>query len=237
MAGPLALALIIIVWALLLAAGFALIYMAVPAAAYRVETGSDRPTHAFWTALYFSLEVMTTLGLGDIKPGPAWFRVLVTLHTLIGFALVSASVTWILLIFPALSRIRALATTATLLAEAGEKTGIPVISEGAAEMLAQLADGVTRFRVDLIHFPIVYYFRSESDAACMGRAIGLLDRFACESRAQNCPERIRLIGTTLDIALDHAAEVLARFVEHADRSNRRTVFEAFARQHARTLAG
>ena len=66
LAGPLALAFVILCWALLLAAGFALIYWGCLPGNFRSDDGRSD----FWTALYFSLEAMTTLGLGDIKPDP-----------------------------------------------------------------------------------------------------------------------------------------------------------------------
>ena len=102
----------------------------------------EGPRHGFWTAFYFSLEVMTTLGLGDIKPRPDWLQVLVTLHTLIGFALVTASLTWVLLIYPARSRIGSLAITASVLAEAERRTGIRAVSGDSSKPPRQPEGGV-----------------------------------------------------------------------------------------------
>src|SRR5690349_12804677 len=84
LAGPLSLVTVIFSWALLFAVGFAFFYWAVWPGNFSVESGMEGPRHSAWTAFYFSLEVMTTLGLGDIKPKAEWLRVLVTLHTLIG---------------------------------------------------------------------------------------------------------------------------------------------------------
>jgi len=84
---------------------------------------------------------MTTLGLGDIKPTPDWLRMLVALHTLLGFALVTASVTWVLFIYPALARTNSLALGASAIAEAERRTGIPFVSGDSDRALQQLAAG------------------------------------------------------------------------------------------------
>src|SRR4051812_21797773 len=67
--GPLSIALSILTWASLLATGFALIYWAVFPGSYELQ-GSVHPSASdhWWWSLYYSLEMMTTLGLGDIKP-------------------------------------------------------------------------------------------------------------------------------------------------------------------------
>ncbi len=235
LAGPLATVLIIFAWAILLASGFALIYWAVPGGNFKVEPGLQGPQHGFWSAFYFSLEVMTTLGLGDIKAIPDWLRVLIALHTLVGFALVTASLTWILLIFPAISRTNRLALMASAIVEAERRTGIEAVSGESTRLLQQLAAGILAFRVDLIHFPITYYFRSEGDDACMGRSIGYIDRLARQAVDSRRPERVRFYGHTLQFALEQAAEVLARRYERIDARNRAAVFRAYANHHAIAL--
>ncbi|MFD9036007.1 potassium channel family protein [Streptomyces sp. NPDC059567] len=60
-------------------------------------------------AVHVSLVTLSTLGLGDIAPTEGWLRVVAPMEGLIGFALLSATVSWILGIHPALARRRALA--------------------------------------------------------------------------------------------------------------------------------
>jgi hypothetical protein len=51
------------------------------------------PAQDRFTAFCFLREVMTTPGLGGKKARPDWLRVFMTLHTLIGFAFLTASMT------------------------------------------------------------------------------------------------------------------------------------------------
>ena len=109
MAGPLTLVAVILSWALLQAIGFALIYLAGFPGNFEISKGPADFPHGVWAMLYFSLQVMTTLGLGDLTPKADWLRILVTLQALTGLALVTASVSWVVLLYPALGRMRTLA--------------------------------------------------------------------------------------------------------------------------------
>ena len=103
--------LVIFCWVFLLAAGFALIYWSSLPAGFRLNTGTNpQQQSGFLSAIYFSLEALTTLGLGDLTPKPGWLRILVTFEALVGFSLVTASVSWVLLIYPALARTVTFAT-------------------------------------------------------------------------------------------------------------------------------
>jgi hypothetical protein len=58
--------------------------------------------------VYFSLQVLTTLGLGDYAPIPIWLRLIATFEALIGFDLLTASISSIVLLHLALGRVRTL---------------------------------------------------------------------------------------------------------------------------------
>jgi hypothetical protein len=232
LAAPLAVFIIILSWAMLMAAGFAFIYWGVPPWVYRLEPGVKAPTSGFGTALYFSLEAMTTLGLGDIKPAVDWFRILVTMHTLIGFALVTASLTWMLLIFPATARTSRVALMAWALAESERRTGLGAVSTGGADMLRQLTEGIIRFRIDLIHYPILYYFRAQRDEACMANGIVIIDAFSQQGREAGQPDGVRFYAEALSVALDRAAELLGSRYREVDKRNRGEVIRAYVFDHA-----
>ena len=55
-------------------------------------------------SLYLSLVTVAALGYGDIVPTYAWLRLVSPLEALIGCALLTAAVSWILQIHPALAR-------------------------------------------------------------------------------------------------------------------------------------
>ena len=83
-----------------------------------------------------------------------------TFEALIGLGLVTACVSWTVLLYPALSRMRMLALQTTLLSEAAERTNIPAIAESSEHLLGMLAEKVVRVQVDLIYFPILSECRS-----------------------------------------------------------------------------
>jgi hypothetical protein len=229
--GPLSIALVILTWAMLLATGFALIYWpsfparfdlqkAVPAA------GWDR----WWWSFYYSLEMMTTLGLGDIRPNPTWLKLLSACDTLIGFLFITASITWILLVFPALRRIRTLARKAITLADAERTTGIPVASTGMHVVLAGLTEEVIQARVDLIHFPLLFYFYAEDQRASLPCALFPLMRFAEERTEADRDELVRLATAALRIALNDLADLIGDRLDCQDRAPE-TVFRTYAELH------
>ena len=119
-----------------------MIYWSLLPGNFRIEGG--RPPAGFWPMMYFSLEVMTTLGLGDYAPEPTWLRLVVTIEALIGFGVLTASVSSIVLLHPALGRMRTLARQISMLARVEKEFGIP--SERTLEMLAF---AIARTRVDL----------------------------------------------------------------------------------------
>ena len=104
-AGPLSLVLVVCSWVVLLVTGFALIYWPGFPADFDFK---DRPEHGILPSLYFSLEALTTLGLGEILPKSMPMRFMATLEALIGLGLVTACVSWTVLLYPALSRMRVL---------------------------------------------------------------------------------------------------------------------------------
>ena len=84
---------------------------------FATELGPAAGQQGFVDALYMSLVTLGTIGYGDISPASDVLRLLVPLEALVGFALLTASVSWLLTVYPALSRRRSLAYEITLLRE------------------------------------------------------------------------------------------------------------------------
>jgi len=229
--GPGSIAVVISLWALLLAVGFALIYWAFFPAAYDLQnTSPPSGSAAWWWSFYYSLEMMTTLGLGDIRPSPTWLKVLSATHTLLGFSLVTASITWILLIFPALRRMRTLSRKAATLKAAGERTGIPVVSPGMHLVLSRLAEEIIQARVDLIHFPILFYFYTEDERASLPGALQCLIDFAASGSDPVRDSLIRLESAGLDLALRDFADLIGDRLDCPNRAPA-SVFTKFSEMH------
>ena len=68
--------------------GFALIYYAGFPTDFWTSTGQQIPSepHQFWTSVYYSFQILVTLGLGDIVPRSMTFRPHGNHESLIGFA-------------------------------------------------------------------------------------------------------------------------------------------------------
>jgi ABC-type multidrug transport system fused ATPase/permease subunit len=230
LAGPLSLVLVILCWAFLQALGFALIYWAAFPAQFQFNN-THASLHGFWLMLYFSLQAMTTVGLGDVTPKTDWLRILVAFQALAGLALVTASVSWIVLLYPALGRMRTLARHVSILARAEQKTSVAVVSGEAQFLLGDLASDVIRTRVDLIHFPIIYYFYSGHARSSLAELLPHLVRFALLGSNPERPERVRLASAALREALNDLAEVLAERLRRADTKDPEAVFRAYAEEH------
>jgi hypothetical protein len=115
--GPLLLPLLIILFIVLLIIGFALIYFPRMPAAFNVDPEAASP--AWIEALYFSGITLTTVGYGDIAPRTAEMRILALVESTSGFALISLAVTYLVTVYGALERKRAVALSFYHQAEEG----------------------------------------------------------------------------------------------------------------------
>jgi Ion channel len=235
-AGPLTIVVVISTWALLIASGFALIYWSrFPGAFAGVSTESHDPFHRIVSSLYFSLATLSTLGAGEIQPSGGWIRIVTGFEGLIGASLVTASTTWIVLIYPALGRMRSLSRFSTILVEAAKRTGIDPTAGDAEGLLVDLTGHVIRVRVDLIHFPLIYYFHGDTEGASLAKSLQMLTKLAQTAATDDRPQRVRLAAAMLQVALNDIAQLFAsRFVRDQDAKNTEAVLQAVARDHLRS---
>jgi hypothetical protein len=232
-AGPLTVVMVIFCWALLQAIGFAFIYWTGFPGGFLLLNREQNAgaAHSFWTMLYFSFQVMTTLGLGDVMPRADWLRIVASLQALIGLALLTASVSSIVLIYPALGRMRLLARRTTILDKAAKETGVDVVSGDVQSLLADLANAVIQTRVDFIHFPIIYYFHSDHRRSSLAAPLPKIVDFAKAGSNPEAPERVRLAAATLRAALQDLAAVLDDRFLHTNAKEPAAVFRAYAKDH------
>jgi hypothetical protein len=150
LAGPTALLVVIGSWAALLILGWALIFWP----HIHGEFYSAVAVHpgTFVEALHISLVTITTIGFSDVIPHAGWLRVVAPLEALLGFGLLSASISWLLLIYPALSRRRSLAYEISLLVEAQRRTRVALErldSASAERIYAELTSRLVAVERDL----------------------------------------------------------------------------------------
>jgi hypothetical protein len=172
--GPLAMVVVVLAWVLLILLGWALVYWPHLPDGF-VFGGSLDPAHraGLLDAVYLSTVTLATLGFGDIVPTADWLRIAVPVQALIGFALLTAAVSWVLQVYPALTRRRALAVRLSLLSRVDTlgRVADPQ-STLAASLLKHVAVGLALLRVDVTQYAETYYFRDGDAEASLPAMLG-----------------------------------------------------------------
>lgn len=129
----------------------------------------------FSDALYLSLVTVATPGFGDITPTTPWLRVLVPLEALIGFAILTAGLSWVLSVYPVLHRRALFAHRVIVERHANASTDEHWLARNplAAEPIVL---ALIELRSDLTTFPITFYFRPSDTKSAFPVALALLDR-------------------------------------------------------------
>ena len=231
-AGALAILITIISWSTLVAIGFAMIYWPSVPDGFNMQTSIHRDAISrFGIAIFYSFDTLVTLGQGGMTPRISWTRVLSVIEALLGFSLLTASISWIVLIYPALGRLRTMSRFASSLVRAEESTAVEILSGDAEQLLGSMAQDVIRTRIDFVHFPLIYYFYAATERASLPQALSQLLDMAKRGCEESRPERVRLTAATLRTALEDLAEILAARLIDADPKDPQSVFTAFQRDH------
>ena len=214
LAGPLAFVTVIATWAGLLVLGWALVFWPHMPGSFRFDPGIQAGGSDFVHALNVSLVTLTTLGFGDITPTSDALRLILPLEALLGFGLLSASISWLISIYPALSRRRSLAYEISLLrvAEAEDNLSLDALTPDVAErLLAELTSRLVAVERDLVHFPISYYFSAADPRFSLPVAAPYLLEIARRGMNEAQPMTVRFRARLLMQAIDD----LARDDRHA----------------------
>jgi Ion channel len=236
--GPATLLAVIASWTALLAVGWALVFWPHLTQGFLMAPElSPSDQQSFVDALYLSLVTLTTLGYGDITPTSDWLKVLVPLEALVGFGLLTASLSWVISLYPAFSRHRSLAHEVSLVREAESETGIGVRQMdalAAEQMLGSLTTQLIGVQTDLIHFPISYYFRSSKERFELSAAMPSLLRLAREGDSADCAPGVRMRASMLRGAIEDFSDTIGtRFLELPTASSDE-VLMAYARDNLHT---
>ncbi|MGG7569295.1 potassium channel family protein [Streptomyces sirii] len=228
LAGPLGMVCVVAVWALTVAVGWALVYWPHMPQSFSYSSGLVPAEHAGPVdALYVSLVTLATLGLGDIAPAAGWLRVVGPLEALVGFALLSATVAWILGIYPALARRRTLALRLSHVR--GGVTSQELDSDGGAALLDSLASAVSVITVDFLQYAESYYFYDGDENTSLPRQIGHAVNLAERGVSARHPD-VRLSATVLRRALEDLADILDERFLHTG-APMASVFASYASDH------
>ena len=130
-----------------------------------------------------------------------------------GFALLTASVSWLLTVYPALSRRRSLAYEITLLRDvtrADGRGGFVRAQPGSAERLfAELLSRLVAVERDLVQIPVSYYFTEHDDRFSLPRVMPWLLGMAQRGLGADVPAPTRLRAEMLCAAIDDFAHTTA----------------------------
>ncbi|HKO39124.1 MAG TPA: potassium channel family protein [Solirubrobacterales bacterium] len=212
LAGPIGYAAVVATWATLLAVGWALIFMPHLPEGFTFDPGLDPEQHSgFSDALYVSLVNLTSLGYGDISPASSGLRLLGPVETMFGLGLLTASISWLISIYGAISRRDSLAHEVHLAKEAEERLGEKLADadpELLESLLAAFAEQLIRVRRDVIHFPITHYFRTEDEERALAGLLPFLSDLADEAGEEGRPLSLRVRAGILRETIDDFAGTL-----------------------------
>jgi len=219
LAGPFAMLSVMFLWGILLTLGWAfLIWPFFPEGFLIADELDLADDYSFLTAIYVSLVTLVTLGYGDVTPQAPILRIIVPLEALVGFGLLTAAISWLLALYPVVSRRRAFARELSLLREAETETGIdPLAGEAALAiaLLSRLTSQTIEVTGDLIQHPISYYFESNDPRSALFPELRTIDRLATAATHPLVPDAVRLRGVILTQALHDLVTELSHHGNYA----------------------
>ena len=188
MIGPLLLPLLIIVYIVLLALSFALVYYPHMPSGFHFSVPHPEP--GWVDAVYFSGCTLTTIGYGDIVAREAPLRFVALSEAATGLALISLAITYLLTVYTALERKRSVAVS--LYHQAGEGADVArfiahYFVDGRFYGLRDALRTVTRDLQGLleshIDHPVIHYFHPVEVYKSLPRMLFLLLEICAVIRA------------------------------------------------------
>lgn len=210
--GPVTLLTIVMTWTAMIALGWALLFWPYLPRDFRFASPLDPASQGgFGDALYFSLVALTTVGFGDITPVQPALRLLAAIEAGVGFAMLTAGLSWTLSIYPVLARRRSLAVRVHTLSRASARQEYDVTDTDpafAASVLAELAASLDHIRVDLVHAGITYYFDDTNPELALPTVLPYLLELSRLAMDDVRAAEVRYSGAALHDSLSGYAEYL-----------------------------
>jgi hypothetical protein len=236
-AGPSAILLIIITWAALVWFGFALIYLPHLATGFQFANSTGGSAHqGILEAMSLSVDALITVSEGSYAT-LHWLQLARGLEAVIGFVLLTASISWLLSIYPVLESRRGLAQQATLLHHAERENQLDFVrdaSDRAEEWILSLGAELASLRNQMAQFPITYYFdMGEPETALAGALSYLLELADRASSAQS--SAMKIAGKVLGGAVESFLELLASDFLSISPNDKRAILRAYASEQMSDL--
>lgn len=193
--GPLLLPLTVLLWAVELVLGFALLYLPEAEGFFSPDPSGSAP---FVTALYVSGYSASTLGVGDVYPQTVALRLLTTTEAALGFAVFSVSIAYLLSVYGALRQSKALALEISRFLDLDHQPdGLQVlcsaIQHGREDELAYGLHAISTRLVQVSEaqqqYPLVEYFHVPDDVRALPLALQPLLELLTMCRTWLDPER------------------------------------------------
>ncbi|MEB2529283.1 transporter [Kocuria rosea] len=229
--GPAAMVAVVLLWVLLQAAGWALIYYPHIPGGFMYSSGINPAAYPDAVeAVYVSVVTLSTLGYGDVVATDPWIRVASPLEALTGFALLTAALTWFTQIYPPLMRRRALALDLKGLADADYAETIGEVEPAiASRVLDSLQADLTKISVDFTQHTEGFYFQESNPDLSLARQLPYALRLRDAAMARSEPA-VRSSAQRLSSALDQlGSEIKDDFVGTGEHPGE--VFAAYAAEH------
>jgi hypothetical protein len=162
-AGPVAMATSFFTWVGALWIGFALIYLP-QLDQLNFEPPVPVAARGLSDALYLSAVSLSTVGFGDITANGHLLRLVTAVESGTGLAVITAAITYLLSVYPLVTRLRAAALRVADLNLDRVKGAARVVVESGATELAAVHSDLINAHQDVTRFPILYYFTAPSEA-------------------------------------------------------------------------
>ncbi len=236
-AGPTAILLIIVSWVALVWSGFALVYFPRVAVGFDFSHAPAASSHdGIVEAMSLSLGSLITISEGAYAKFH-WLQLAQGLEAVIAFGLLTASVSWLLSIYPVLEARRSVAQGATLLHHAERENQMDLVRDApdkSQEWIFQIGEELATLRNQMSQFPITYYFDMNEPETALAGALSYLYELA--GRASREPVAgLKIAGTVLGGAVESFLEMLAEDFLSLPTEDKEAILRAYASEQMTDL--
>jgi hypothetical protein len=154
-----------------------------------------------------------------------WLKLIVVVEGLVGISMITASISWLVLIYPALERTRFLAKRTFILVDAKQNSGLNRIENDS--LIIDMADRVIQARIDLVLFPILMSFYPHDPSQTLAAALPHLQAISDEGSHESCSPQLRFAAMQLHQALSEFSDMLASRILSAPPASMEDTFQHF----------